>query len=234
VSSLPCGHPRGTHQFLSRFSTLTADLERFSQRRSDPIAAVADVVDALGGGIPAERGGEERTDVVKGTGPSGPEECFQLGEGEFDRIEVGAVGRKKAEMGADGFNRGAHLRLFVHRQVVEDDDVPGAQRGHQDLIDIGEEGRIVDRAVEDRRRAQPLEPQGGNDGVRLPMAARRVVVKPHTARAAAIPPQQVGRHAAFIEKHILAHVAQRLPGAPLPPGGGDIRASLLVGVYRFF
>jgi hypothetical protein len=59
-------------------------------------------------------------------------------------------------------------------------------------------------------------------------------VKPHAARAAAIAPQQVGRHAAFIEKHILAHVAQWLPSLPLPPGRGDIRTSLLVGVYGFF
>jgi hypothetical protein len=59
-------------------------------------------------------------------------------------------------------------------------------------------------------------------------------VEPDAARTAAIPSQQIGRHATFIEKHVLAHVAQRLPGAPLSPGGGDIRASLLVGVYRFF
>jgi hypothetical protein len=29
-------------------------------------------------------------------------------------------------------------------------------------------------------------------------------------------------------------VAERLPGLPLPPGCGDIRPTLLVGVYRFF
>jgi hypothetical protein len=59
-------------------------------------------------------------------------------------------------------------------------------------------------------------------------------VEPDAARTAAIASQQVRRHATFIEKHVLAHVAQRLPGAPLSPGRGDIRASLLVGVDRFF
>jgi hypothetical protein len=29
-------------------------------------------------------------------------------------------------------------------------------------------------------------------------------------------------------------VAERLPRLPLPPGRGDIRPTLLVGVYRFF
>jgi len=66
------------------------------------------------------------------------------------------------------------------------------------------------------------------------MAARRVIVQPDAARTAAIPSQQVGRHATFIEKHILAHVAQRLPELPLPSCRGDIRASLFIGVYRFF
>ena len=66
------------------------------------------------------------------------------------------------------------------------------------------------------------------------MAAGGVIVQPDAARTAAISSQQVRRHTAFIEKHVLAHVAQRLPGAPLSPGRGDIRASLFVGVYRFF
>lgn len=137
-------------------------------------------------------------------------------------------------MGADGFDGGADLRLFMYREVIEHHDVAGAQRGHQDLFDIGAEGRIVDRSVEDRRRAQPLEPQRGDHRVRLPMAAGGVIVQPDAARTAAIPSQQVGRHATFIEKHVLTHVAQRLPGLPLSPCRGDIRASLLIGVYRFF
>ena len=66
------------------------------------------------------------------------------------------------------------------------------------------------------------------------MATRRVIVQPDAARTTAIPSQQVGRHATFIEKYILAHVAQRLPDLPLPSGRGDIKASLFVGVYRFF
>ena len=137
-------------------------------------------------------------------------------------------------MGADGFEGGADCRLFVHREVIEHHDVARTQRGDQDLLDIRAEGRIVDRSVEDRRRAQPLEPQRGDHRVRLPMAAGGVIVQPDTARTAAIPSQQVRRHATFIEEHVLAHVAQRLPRLPLSPSRGDIRTSLFVGVYRFF
>ncbi len=53
------------------------------------------------------------------------------------------------------------------------------------------------------------------------------------ASSATIPPQQVGRHPAFIEKHILADVAPRLPVPPLAPGRGNIRPALFVGLYGF-
>jgi hypothetical protein len=66
------------------------------------------------------------------------------------------------------------------------------------------------------------------------MAARGVIVQPDAARTAAVPSQQVGRHATFIEKHVLARLAERQCLAPLAPGGGDIRATLFVRVYRFF
>ena len=56
-------------------------------------------------------------------------------------------------MGADGFEAGADLRLCVDREVIERHDVAGSRRAHQNLFDIGEERRIVDRSVEDRRRA---------------------------------------------------------------------------------
>ncbi len=54
------------------------------------------------------------------------------------------------------------------------------------------------------------------------------------AGAAAIPAQQVGGHAALIEKDVLAHIAERLPGLPLATRRRDIRATLFVGVYCFF
>ena len=59
----------------------------------------------------------------------------------------------------------AHLGLLVDGQVVEHDDIPGAERGHEDLLDIGEKTGVVDRAVKDGRRRQPLEPQRGDDRV---------------------------------------------------------------------
>ena len=188
----------------------------------------------LGRSEETERHGDERADLIEVPGARGPEECFQFGEREFDRIEVGAVGRQKSDGGADGGDGGADRRVFVHGEVIEHHHVAGSQRRDQDLFDIGEEGRRVDRPIEHGRRAEPVEPPRGHHRVCLPMAAGRVIVEPLTAWTAAIAPQQIGRHAAFVEQHILTHIAQRLPAAPLPPLRGDIRAALFVRVYRFF
>jgi hypothetical protein len=59
-------------------------------------------------------------------------------------------------------------------------------------------------------------------------------VEAYARWASAIAPQQIGRHPAFIEKDVLAHVSERLPRLPLPPRRHDIRPALFVGVNRFF
>jgi hypothetical protein len=61
-----------------------------------------------------------------------------------------------------------------------------------------------------------------------------VVVQPGAAGAATVAAQQVGGDAALVEEDVLPNIPQRLPRLPLPARGRDVRASLLVGVYRFF
>jgi len=101
-------------------------LERFSQLYSEAVAAVPDVIPALVRREEVECCGDEREDLIEAAGPRRPEERFQFGERLFDRIEIGTVGRKKADLGADGFDGGANLRLFVHREIVKDDHIAGA------------------------------------------------------------------------------------------------------------
>jgi hypothetical protein len=61
-----------------------------------------------------------------------------------------------------------------------------------------------------------------------------VIANSGPARAAAVAPEQIGRHAAFIEKDILTGIAERLSLAPPPPLGDDVGPALFVGVYGFF
>lgn len=53
---------------------------------------------------------------------------------------------------------------------------------------------------------------------------RGVVVEAHPAGATPIPAQQIGADPAFVEEHVLPHVPDRLPLAPVPARSGDIRS----------
>jgi hypothetical protein len=177
---------------------------------------------------------DELDDLVEAARSHRSQKRFQLRKGEFNRIEIRTVGRKESQAGPDAFDRGLHVRLLVDRQVVEDDDIARAQRRDQHLLDIGEKRRIVDRAIENGRRVEPVDAQGRHDGVRLPMPTRGVIAEPQAARAAAVPAEQVGGDAGLIEEDVAARVVHGLRVLPAAPRGGDVSAPLFVGVDGFF
>jgi hypothetical protein len=195
---------------------------------------VSDVVPTLGRRVEGERGGNQGGDLIEVARSRGSQEGFQFGERELDGVEVGTIGREKSELGARRFDGRADLGLFVHGQVIEDDDVARSQRGHQDLLDVRQKTRTVDGPVEHGRRAQPVRPQPDDDRVGLPVPAGRVIVEALASKTPAIPAEQVCRDAAFIEKDVLSRVAEWLPVSPAAPLSGNVGPSLLVGVDRFF
>jgi hypothetical protein len=70
--------------------------------------------------------------------------------------------------------------------------------------------------------------------VGLPMAVRRVVAEPDAARTPSVAPQEIRGHSGFVDEDVRAGVVERLRVLPAPALGGDVRPSLLVGVYGFF
>ena len=213
---------------------MSVALERFSQRCSDAVAAVPDEVEALARGKELQRDRDELDDLVEVARARGPQKRLQLRKRKFDRIEVGTVGRQKAETGADPLNGGLHVRLLMHGKVIEHDDVAGPQRGDEHLLDIGEKRGVVDRPIEDRRGVQPVHAQGGDHRVRVPMPIGRVVAQPEAPRAAAVAADQVGGDARLVDEDVAARIVQGKGVLPPPPRGGDISAPLFVGEYRFF
>ncbi len=177
---------------------------------------------------------DELDDLVEAAGASGPQERLELGKRELNRVEIGAVWRQETDPRPGAFNGGLHRRLFVDGEVVEDDDIAAPERRHEHLLDVREERRVVEGAVKDRWRGEALHAQGRDHRVGLPVPTRGMVPEPCPARAPTIPPQEIGGDAGLIHKDIAAGVVERLGGAPAPARGGDIRATLFVGVYRFF
>ena len=83
-------------------------------------------------------------------------------------------------------------------------------------------------------RREAVDAQRGDDRVRLPVAARRVIAQAHAAGTPPVAAQEIRRDARFVDEDVGARVVQRLGVLPPAAGGGDVRPSLLVGVYRFF
>jgi hypothetical protein len=164
------------------------DLERFPLRRSNAVTAVPGVVRAFVWREEVDRRGDQTADVLEVPWSRGPEERFQFGEGQFDRIEIRAVGRKESQVRARLLDGDPDLGLLVDDEVVEHDHIARPQGGHQHLLDIGEETHVIDGPIEHRRGSHALEAEGGDDRVRLPVAARRVIVEPRAARTPAIAP----------------------------------------------
>lgn len=104
-----------------------------------------------------ERDPDELDHLVVAAGSRGPQKRFQLRKREFDWIEIGTVGREKPEARADPFNGRLDLRLLVHREIVEDDDIAGTQRRDERLLDVGKKTGIVDRAIEDHGRVDAVD-----------------------------------------------------------------------------
>ena len=70
-------------------------------------------------------------EFVDGAHGHGAQMRLEFGEGHFDGIEVGAVGRQKQQPSAslaDGLFGG---RAFVGGQIVQDDDIALLQRGDE-------------------------------------------------------------------------------------------------------
>ena len=111
---------------------------------------------------------------------------------------------------------------------------PGCRVGHEDLFDIGEEARPVDGAVEDPGRGQASHPQRCEKRTGLPPGARRVVVDAGPAEGPTIPPQEIVRHAGFIEKNQACRIPGRRGGVPHDPRGRNVRSIVFGGPDRFF
>ena len=114
------------------------------------------VIAAFLGAEVRQTGAEERPKGLGGSTAGGTHEGFELREAELNGIEVWTVGRQIPERGADALDRAADARDFVGGEIVGDHDVPGSQRGHEDLFDIGKETRPVDGASKTPGAVRPV------------------------------------------------------------------------------
>lgn len=133
-------------------------------------------------------GRDECGDVIECAGRRDVKEHLSFANACSMRLKSGLYGGR---IGAArrSFDRQAHARLSVDREVVQRHDIADAQARHRDLLDIREKARVVDRAVEDRRRPSPFEVQGADNRVRVPVPEGGVIPETRAAWTAAVASQ---------------------------------------------
>ncbi len=160
--------------------------------------------------------------------------AFSFANASRNRIEVRTVFRQKPELRVDGFDRSSHRGALVTRQVVQDDDVAGRERWHQDLLDVGQKTGAVDRPIKHGWRGEACHAQRPEKRRGVPAAIRRVVGDPGAGQPTAIAANQIGPHTTLIEKHEARGIERRRRGAPGRAGAADVSAIVFRRVYRFF
>jgi hypothetical protein len=90
---------------------------------------------------------------------------------------------------AASLHRRAHLGWCVRREIIEHDHIAWVERRCEDLFDIREERRVIDRSVKDGRPARPVK-QRDDDSVGLTVTAQGVITE---ARAGGLRPLRRSR-----------------------------------------
>ena len=126
--------------------------------------------------------------------------CFDLGEALLDRIEVWRVCREEPQAGMAGFDCLPDTGDLVAGEIVGDDNVTRRQRGGEELLDIGNEGIAIDRAIEHQRSDYAVMPQAGDEGAGLPVSIRYRTHQSLAARRSAACARHVGLGPCFIDE----------------------------------
>jgi len=175
--------------------------------------------------------------IIVGAGGGFAQEGLEFCKGHLDGVEVGAVRRQRQEPGPDVAQSGGGLWAFVAGQVVEDDHVAWSQGGGELGLDVEVEQIAVDRAVDHPRCIKAVVAQGGDEGLGLPVAERRVIDQPFASRSPAGGLGHVGLDGCFVNKaDPRQHVGHEglAFGDPDVTGGRDLGALLLDGLQVFF
>jgi hypothetical protein len=125
---------------------------------------------------------------------------LELGEDLFDRIEVGGVFRQEEELGAGRADELANGFALVSAEIVHDDDVAVAQRGYEHPLDVSAKALAVDRPLQQPGCFDPVEPERGHEGRRLPTPMRDLGDEALTARRPAAPRRHVGLGPGLIDE----------------------------------
>ena len=160
--------------------------------------------------------------------------CLQFAERLFDRIEVGRIRRQITQFCSNSFDGVPNTRDLVRGKIVHDDDIATIQGRSQTLLDIGNEGRPVHRAINYERRNHAIIAQASHESDRFPMPVRRVAVQSRAPQTTASQPNHLGGCGSLVNKHQPGRLKHALLSMPALSRAGHVRPVLLRGAQAFF
>ena len=227
--------PRLAELLVGRMEVLSLwPLEQFAFYCSEAVASVANIVGTRGGGDRRESRAHRQPQAGHRAGCHRAQARFELGKNLFDGIEVRAVGRQVEHASAHRLDRGPYAGHFMAGQIIQHHRVARAEGRSEELLDIGHEGRAIERAVQDQRGGQPVGPQRGHHGRRLPVPVRDGGDEAGAAGTPPIPAGQLGLDGGLIHEDEASTVEVSGLGAPALAGGQHIRPVLFSGAQDFF
>ena len=122
----------------------------------------------------------------------------------------------------------------MRAEIVEDDDIAGFERGHEDLLDVLEEALAIDGSVDEPWCAEPIVTQSGQEGHGLPAAVWRFAWQPLSAGRPSAQRRHVGLGPGFVDEDQARRVDAPLIGHPLQAAARYIRPVALAGNQRLF
>ena len=142
-------------------------------------------------------------------------------------------GRKKSLAPAERMSARTALP-FVATEIVHDDDVTFAQRGQEDLLDIGSKALAVDRPLKQPRCIDAVMAQGGQEGRGLPAAVRDLGDETLAAWRPSPQRSHVGLGPGLVNEDEALGLDAILILGPLRPSPCDVGPIALASHHGFF
>lgn len=160
--------------------------------------------------------------------------CLSLAKTCSIGFRSGEYFRQKEQLGSGVADGLSNVGTLVALQVVHHNHVAGPQGGDEQLLHVQQKTIGIHRLVQQPRRFNPVMPQSGDEGHRVPVSVRNLRPEPLTAWR----PSAQGRHIGFgpglINEDQAGGINPPLVVAPLSATPGDVGSILFAGEHGFF
>lgn len=173
-------------------------------------------------------------DGLSGSGLRLAQPVLDLGKELFYRIEIRRVLRQEELSGAGLADGGADRSGLMRAEIVRDDDVAKFELRYQHLLDIDQEAFAIDRAVDDPRCADAVDPEGCDKSHGIPVTEGRMAQQPFAARRPAPERRHIRLRPGFVDKDEARWIDAMAMLQPARPPGGNIGPLSLAGDQRLF